>query len=351
MKTTRTAGSALTVALAAATAWAPAGLDAQTETVRLEGDRVAVWNLAGRVQVVPGDGPDVVVRVDRGGDDGSRLELATGEMDGRASLRVVYPSDRVVYDGGDFSGNVSVRVRDDGTFDGGGGDRVRVSSSGRGLEAWADLRIEVPAGRDVEVYLAAGRMEASDVRGDLRLDTGSGPVDVRGLTGRTVVDTGSGSVTAREVEGDLDVDTGSGSVHLEDVRAERVVVDTGSGDVTGSGIAAAQVVVDTGSGRVEVTGLASGDVRIDTGSGAVEVELLRDVDRLQVDTGSGGVTVWLTEAVGAELELDSGSGGIELDFPVEVRTMERDHVEGRIGDGRGLIEIDTGSGAIRLRRR
>jgi hypothetical protein len=30
--------------------------------------------------------------------------------------------------------------------------------------------------------------------------------------------------------------------------------------------------------------------------------------------------------------------------------VRRDHVEGRIGDGRGQIEIDTGSGSVRLLR-
>ncbi|MGD2071081.1 MAG: DUF4097 family beta strand repeat-containing protein [Gemmatimonadota bacterium] len=334
----------LAVALAA-----PSGLTAQTETVRLEGQEVAIWNLAGEVSVVPGDGSDVVVRVTRGGEDGDRLELRTGDVEGAASLRVVYPSDRISYrPRGGFRGNTSLRVRSDGTF--GGGERVEVSSSGGGMEAWADLRIEVPAGREVAVYLAVGRMEARDVSSDLYLDTHSGAVDVAGVRGRVGVDTGSGSVTVRDVEGSTNVDTGSGSVRLEGVRGDEVIVDTGSGSVTGSTVAARIVDIDTGSGEVALTSVESADIRVDTGSGEVELDVLRDVDRLEVDTGSGDVRVRLPSSLGATIEMDTGSGRIDVDFPVQVRSMERTKIEGTIGDGDGYIVIDTGSGSIRLLR-
>ena len=92
----------------------------------------------------PGHGP-------AGGDDASRLSVEVGEVRGRMALRVMYPSDEIVYDmenRGRY--NTQVRVRDDGTFGGGnGGDRVRIRSSGSGMEAHADLRIEIPAGADV----------------------------------------------------------------------------------------------------------------------------------------------------------------------------------------------------------
>ena len=82
----------------------------------------------------------------------------------------------------------------------------------------------------------------------------------------------------------------------------------------------------------------------------MRVDLLQDVDNLEVDTGSGSVTVSLPADAGAEIDIESGSGGIDLDFPVTVRRASKDHVVGRVGDGRGRIAIDTGSGRIRLLR-
>jgi DUF4097 and DUF4098 domain-containing protein YvlB len=50
------------------------------------------------------------------------------------------------------------------------------------------------------------------------------------------------------------------------------------------------------------------------------------------------------------VDIESGSGGIELDFPVQTRRFDRDHLTGTIGDGRGTLRVDTGSGSVRIRR-
>src|SRR5207237_1330764 len=74
-----------------------ASLGAQTERRSVAGDRVAIYNLAGRLRVQAGAGSEVVVEMTRGGRDASRLNLATGIVRGAQTLRVVYPSDRIVY--------------------------------------------------------------------------------------------------------------------------------------------------------------------------------------------------------------------------------------------------------------
>jgi len=326
------------------------GLDAQ-EAYRLGSGEVAVYNLAGTVEVVGGSGSDVVVEVTVGGSDAAQLSVEVDEVRGRQTLRVVYPSDQVVYDLRGWNGNTQLNVRDDGTFGGGrGGDRVRVSSSGRGLEAHADLRITVPAGNELAVYQAVGEITANGVSSDLRLDTHSGAVSAASIRGDLLIDTGSGSVEVEDVTGEVSVDTGSGSVTVDQVNGGEVSIDTGSGRVRGSDITAGSVHVDTGSGGVELNRVGSADVYVDTGSGSVEVELLQDIDRLEVDTGSGSVTVRMPADVGASVEVSTGSGGIDVDLPVQVRSVRRDYLRGEIGDGRGTIVIDTGSGSIGLLR-
>lgn len=323
------------------------------EVQRISGSEVAIYNLAGRVEVVPGSGSDVVVRIDRGGRDAAQLRIETGPVRGRSTLRVVYPGDEIVYPEMGRGSNTSTGVRPDGTFsdgDWGRRDRVRISGRGGGLEAWADLVIEVPAGRSLEVYQAVGEVDARGLDGDLLIDTGSGGVSVVDVAGAVDVDTGSGSVMVRGVVGNLRVDTGSGSVEVRDVRGREIEVDTGSGRVRGSGLSADVVIIDTGSGSIEVESVTSREVMLDTGSGSIDVELTTDVDRLDADTGSGSITVRAPAGLGATVDIETGSGGIDLDFPVEVRSVRRDRVQGTIGDGRGEINIDTGSGSVRLIR-
>ena len=323
------------------------------EVERISGDEVAVYNLAGRVQVVGGSGSEVVVRIERRGPDASRLRVERGQIDGRSTLRVVYPSDEVVYPEMGRRSRTTVRVRSDGTFSDGRGDRgdeVRIRGEGGGMEAWADLTIEVPARRDLAVYLATGEVDAREVDGDLLVDTGSGSVRAVDVSGFLDVDTGSGRVDVRGVSGGARIDTGSGGVEIHDVRGTTIEVDTGSGGVRGSGLAAESVLVDTGSGSIELERVTSRDLTLDTGSGSIDVALTGDVDRLDADTGSGSITVRAPAGLGATVDIETGSGGIDLDFPVEVRSVRRDRVRGTIGDGRGEIRIDTGSGSVRLIR-
>jgi len=323
------------------------------EVHRLAGNDVAVYTLAGRVEVVRGTGSEVVVRVTRGGDDAAQLRIETGPIDGRSTLRVIFPEDEIVYSEMGRGSSTTMSVRSNGTFgdgNGRGGDRVRIRGRGNGMEAWADLVVEVPAGRRFAAYLGVGEMEATGVSGEIRLDSGSGSVTATDMSGSLSVDTGSGSVSVARVDGSLELDTGSGSIEVSEVTGDVVSLDTGSGRIRVQGVRAQRFVIDTGSGSVTLERIDAPNVAVDTGSGSVDIELLSDVTQLDVDTGSGSVTVRAPANLGAMVEIDTGSGGIDLDFPLEVTSVRRDRVQGRLGDGEGNIRIDTGSGSIRILR-
>lgn len=323
----------------------------EVERLSVSGGDVSIYNLAGTVEVLPGSGSSVEVEISKGGDDAGMLEVDVREVNGRQALIIRYPSDEVVYPEMGRRSNTNLRVRDDGTFGGGWGsrgDQVDIRGSGNGMEAWADLVIRVPDGSDLAVHLAVGEASVGAVEGDIRVDTGSGAVRARGGSGSLNLDTGSGSVTVLDFQGDLLVDTGSGAVEISGIRGGEVDVDTGSGSVRGDGVAASHFGVDTGSGQIILNGVSAPEISLDTGSGSVELELLEDVDEVVIDTGSGGVTIRVPSSLGAEIEVDTGSGGIDLDIPVEVRTIKRNYMRGVLGDGRGSISVDTGSGAIRL---
>src|SRR4051812_9209780 len=85
----------------------PALASAQTERRTLSGDRVAIYNLAGHLRIQAGGGNQVVVDITRGGRDASQLKLAAGDVHGFNALRVIYPSDRIVYSDGSERGRRS----------------------------------------------------------------------------------------------------------------------------------------------------------------------------------------------------------------------------------------------------
>jgi hypothetical protein len=350
-------GTTITLAVCFAAIGTVAAHSQQVERYELSGSEIAIYNLAGEITLQAGGGSTVVVEVARGGRDAADLRIETGSVRGLEALRIIYPDERIVYPALGRRSRTELRVRADGTFGDSGdwngrsrGDRVRISGDGDGLEAYADLTVSIPAGKHIEVYLAAGEASVTGVDGDIRMDTHSAPVRASGTRGSLVVDVGSGSVVVSDAEGDLDVDTGSGSVEVTAVNGTSLLIDTGSGSVRGSDISVGDLDIDTGSGRIEVDGVTASSIRLDTGSGSISLELLRDADDIEIDTGSGGVTLVVPDSFGSSVEIDTGSGGIEVDLPLTMRRWDRDHVTGTIGDGQGRLMIDTGSGSVRIRR-
>lgn len=317
----------------------------------LRGDRVVIYDLVGDVRIVEGSGRDVEVEVTRRGADASQLRVETGDVRGVPTLRVVFPFDRIRYEGEGGGHNVSdLRVRDDGTFGHGvDGRRVRISSRS-GAEAAANLVVRVPSGTKLDLRLGAGSVSAEGTRSDLNLDVIAADVTVKGTRGDLLIETASGAVDVQDAEGNLDVDTGSGSVDVVRVRAPNLRVDTGSGRVRCEDVTSDEINIDTGSGGVEIDRASARTVRVDVGSGSVDVALSREAKDVYIDTGSGGVTLRVPESIGAEVDLETGSGGIESELPITVNRKERHSLRGRIGDGAAHIKVSTGSGGIRIRR-
>ena len=330
---------------------------AQTaERHALSGERVAVWNLAGRTEIVAASGREVIVEVTRGGDDAERLTVEATT----SRLVVKYPGRSVEYRHRTDSHRYDTRlsVNDDGTFAGGWDDdsrgrTVRISSSGGGLDAYADLRIQVPQGQRIAVYIGVGEIEATNVNGEIELRTYASPIRGRGLQGRLSARTGSGRIAFENVTVDrATVSTGSGSVDLIGFKADELRASTGSGSIDGRDVSATRFDASTGSGGVRIDALTSADVRASTGSGSVRLELLKTPDEVTARAGSGSVTLVLPADVNADLDIRTGSGGISTDFPVTMEQMRRNEMRGRIGSGTGgRIRVNTGSGSVRLIKR
>lgn len=334
-----------------------------TERFTLNGDQLAIYNLVGSLRVegaAESDG-SATVEVTRRGADGSRLRVETGQIRGRQTLRVIYPERRITF-GNDrglrrWFDRTHIDVRDDGTFGDasgwrpGDGERYEITSRGGGFEGYADVVVRVPAGKSIAVHLGAGEAQVSRVDGEVVVDVHAASVTTNGTKGRLTLDTGAGEVNVTDASGSLLIDSGSGDVQLTRVSGSELTIDSGSGSVTGSDISVEDLEVDSGSGAIRLRSVTAKDIMIDSGSGSVDLDLAGDVDRLEADTGSGRFVLHVPESLGAEVMIESGRSGLDVDFPLTVTRRRNDYIRGTIGDGKGEIRIDTGSGGVRLRRR
>lgn len=329
---------------------------------RFDAKELAVDNVIGEITIRGGSGDQFVVTAHVRGDDARDGLIAFETQDGsKSSLHVAFPLDeetRYVYPPLGRHSNVSFQVRDGvesrswikKVFNSLDGDRIRVSGKGSGLELWVDLEIEVPAGRSLTMKNGVGRVEATNVEGDLVLDTSSGAVQAGSITGNLLVDTGSGSVEVSDVAGKVILDTGSGSVVVSDIRGD-LGVDTGSGSVKVTGLRG-DLNIDTGSGEVVARRIESDSALVDTGSGSVVLELDRmGSGDFVIDTGSGSVELVLPNDASAKIVADTGSGGVRNHvMGATIRHQERDELSMVLGDGEANVKLDTGSGSVEIRQ-
>jgi len=340
--------------------------------------KVRLANLAGRIELVPIKGAEIVVETTvhaEGRDAAETRKLLDGmhwvkdrDKKGREEWVLTYPVDD--YDGfayprkghqveilGIDFGHTSSTYR---------GERVRIYASRRGSAPilYANLKIGMPHNAALAVRNVVGAVRGGSLQGDLVVDTGSGDVQLAAFAGALVVDTGSGDVTLGSTRGETSVDTGSGDVTVQQwvgngsvdtgsgdvsiaqVKAGKLSVDTGSGDVMVSRGAVATLSADTGSGSIRVLGVEVEELAADTGSGDVTVETsLAETRSIHVDTGSGDVRVLAGPAASFEMSADQGSGEVHVGYrDAELRKDGRKVVGARRGDGRTKIRCETGSG-------
>lgn len=341
----------------------PASVAGQSSNYTLAGNSVAVYNLVGEATVQGGGGTSVTVQVTTVGSDGSKLKVENDEIRGRPTLMVVYPSDRIVYRGLGRGSNTRFSVRDDGTWGNYGWDddddkdhgsrrsehrQITVRGDGDGLEAAANLKITIPTGKRVSVYVGVGKVDVSNVDGDLMVDAASADIASRGTKGKLHLDTGSGSLHVERAEGSTSLDTGSGDVTVSSFRNGSLNIDTGSGGVDASEIESSTLEIDTGSGDILLNGVTTSRLDLETGSGSVRATLRTSPLDVNVETGSGDVTLHLTQEVDATVDLDTGSGDLTIDFPLQLIKKSEGNIRGRIGGGKGRISVETGSGDISL---
>jgi hypothetical protein len=206
--------------------------------------------------------------------------------------------------------------------------------------------ITVPESTQLRSSSGSGTQNIADIAGPLEANTGSGEVKLSNIGAGVHAHTGSGNIEANEVHGSLYARTGSGSIHATNI-AGGFDGQTGSGHLTLEQSAPGSVHAETGSGGLELRNV-KGSLQASAGSGDVRVEG-EATGGWMVRTGSGSVQLKLPGNASFDLDAHTGSGSINLSHPVLVQgSIGRKEVKGKVGGGGVPVEVQTGSGSIRI---
>jgi DUF4097 and DUF4098 domain-containing protein YvlB len=206
--------------------------------------------------------------------------------------------------------------------------------------------VTVPAGTQLRASSGSGSQSISDINGPIEANTGSGSLKVSSIGSGVRARTGSGSIEIDGAKGSVYAHTGSGSIHAMNI-AGGFDGETGSGHLTLEQSAPGSVRAQTGSGGLELRNV-KGSLEAQAGSGNIRVDG-EATGGWVVHTGSGSVDLRLPQNASFDLNAHTGSGSIDLSHPVSVQgSITRKEVRGKVGGGGVPVEVQTGSGSIRI---
>ena len=200
----------------------------------------------------------------------------------------------------------------------------------------ADLEITVPIGTRVQIDGFSAPYTVKGTKGEVKLQTMSGNVEVTDVVGRAAVETVSGNILAKNIDGDLRAESVSGRLDISDV----------NGDIEGESI----------SGHIWIDGAKAKAVKAETVSSSVSYNGTIDPQgTYEFKSNSGRITLGVPADIGATVSLETFNGNVDSDFPVTMGSgtnrMGRDSkFEFKIGNGRARITLETFSGNIRIQR-
>jgi DUF4097 and DUF4098 domain-containing protein YvlB len=228
----------------------------------------------------------------------------------------------------------------------------------RNISGYSEWTLEIPDGME------------------LKVETGSGNIEIQNLTVDAKASSGSGNVMLKEINGTLDISAGSGNISIEGINGS-VAASTGSGSIKGNSIKGS-LDLGTGSGNIKLQDI-EGPIKSGTGSGNIDVHDAYLKGNSSLGTGSGNAKIVLAAKLDHDLTISTGSGNATLDFNNHeiagefiMKSNDKDNIkapfsfdregkedskygrkyatkEARIGDKNILVQILTGSGQARVR--
>lgn len=175
----------------------------------------------------------------------------------------------------------------------------------------AQLRLQVPQSlRDVHILSQAGAIDAENLAGTVKVDTGGGNVRIHEIRGAATIRTGGGTVQLGRLEGPVRCVSGGGRITAEWLGARAELVTAG-GEIA---VQHAQGPLELRSGGGNIRVERAGSVKATTAGGSIEV--LAAQGTVSADTAAGAIKIGSARGLVARtangtIQLDNVSGSVQ----------------------------------------
>ncbi len=297
--------------------------DRQTKSFRIgaQGD-IQVSNIAGDITITRGGGNDATIEIvkrarARSTDEARQMlefvQVEITERNGHIEVRTQYPR----------------------------GDDTRREGR-RDINVSVDVAVTAPATTRIVAHSLSGDLKATDITGDLSLETVSGNVTIAGANRIASAKSVSGDITISDSNTDGTIEAGSvsGTVTLRKTRVRGIDLGSVSGDIVVQDVECDRADLHSFSGNVEFGGSFAKN------------------GRYEMKSHSGDIRLALAGSTGFDVEASTFSGSVRSDLPLQLAGAERTSDRGRrrslrgtYGDGSAIVAITAFSGNIIIGKR
>ncbi len=193
-----------------------------------------------------------------------------------------------------------------------------------------NVLLRVPHWLPIMIDGTALSVELADLKTDVRVETVSGSIVIRGVEGTISLATVSGNLTARKAVGTLTMRTVNGTITVDGLTG-RLTAESTNG------------AIDVRAREVDMLDVSSVNGALRFG-GAVT-----DHGRISMETYNGIITMRLPSTTGADVTVESSRGAFQSALPITLQPGSlRRSMRFTLGDGGARIRLKTLNGSITL---
>lgn len=183
-----------------------------------------------------------------------------------------------------------------------------------------------------------------------RIDTSNGRIHVEGIEGNARLRTSNGRVHVARLQGDVEVTTSNGRVELVETSGS-AVLRTSNGSIKADGVRG-HFEARTSNASIDAHLLEAGGSRpmkLHTSNGSVKLTMEQTpAGDIHASTNNGSITLYAPASLEVQLKADTSHGSISTEFDVVGGVVKKTKLEGAVGGGGPLLELDTSNGSIKL---
>jgi hypothetical protein len=186
-----------------------------------------------------------------------------------------------------------------------------------------------------------------------RADTSNASVRLESIDAPARVKTSNGSIKIWDVSGNLEAITSNASIEAEKLSGS-AVLRTSNGRIHGDGIRGG-LEARTSNSSIDLT-VTEADpaspIVLNSSNGSITLSLSSwKNNEIRASTSNSSINLRLPESLDARIHASTSNGSINTDYEVTTSHFSKTLLEGKIGNGGPLIDLQTSNGSIRLAKR